>query len=100
MVAAQKSASTKAANFVPVGLSTKLAEQGLGLSKVACVKAFGEPIVDGSEKVTRRLPFSLIAQEPRQARGRPQFPRLCPLCSRNGQGMLEMRLRLRPTPWR
>jgi len=73
----------------------KLAEQRLGLSKVACVKTFGEPIVDGDEKVTCRLPFSLIAQESRQAHGRAQFPRLCLLCSRNGQGMLEMRLRFR-----
>src|SRR5687767_3131743 len=74
-------------------LSMKLAEQRLGLSKVACVKTFGEPIVDGGEKVTCRLPFSLIAQEPRRARGRAQFPRLCLLRSRNGQGMLEIRLR-------
>ncbi|WP_334402735.1 hypothetical protein [Bradyrhizobium sp. AZCC 2289] len=72
----------------------KLAEQRLGLSKVVCVKTFGEPIVDGGEKVTCRLPFSLIAQEPRQAHGRAQFPRLCLLCSRNGQ-VLEIRLRFR-----
>src|SRR5437879_4481807 len=49
----------------PVASSMKLAEQRPGLSKVACVKTFGEPIVDGGEKVTCRLPFSLIAQEPR-----------------------------------
>jgi hypothetical protein len=57
-----------------MALSMKLAEQGLGLSQVACVKTFGEPIVDGGEKVTCRLPLSLIAQEPRQAHGRAQFP--------------------------
>src|SRR5882672_12589441 len=78
-----------------MALSMKLAEQGLGLSQVACVKTFGEPIVDGDEKVMCRLPFALIAQEPRQAHGRAQFPRLCLLCSRNGQGMLEIRLRFR-----
>ncbi len=78
-----------------MALSMKLAEQRLGLSKVACVKTFAEPIVDGDEKVTCRLPFSLIAQEPHQAHGRAQFPRLCLLCSRNGQGMLEIRLRFR-----
>jgi hypothetical protein len=48
----------------------KLAEQGLGLSKIACVEAFGEPIVDGREKVTCHFPFALITQEPRQACGR------------------------------
>jgi len=52
-----------------MALSMKLAKQRLGLSKVACVKTFGEPIVDGGEKITCRLPFSLIAQEPRQAHG-------------------------------
>src|SRR5260370_14276050 len=78
-----------------MALSMKLAEQRLGLSKVVCVKTFGEPIVDGGEKVTCRSPFSLIAQEPRQAHGRAEFPRLCLLCSRNSQGMLEKRLRFR-----
>jgi hypothetical protein len=39
-----------------IALSMKLAEQGLGLSQVACVKTLGEPIVDGGEKVTCRLP--------------------------------------------
>src|ERR1700730_7408061 len=83
-----------------IALSMKLAEQRLSLSKVACVKTFGEPIVGGGEKVTCRLPFSLIAQEPRQAHGRAQFPRLCLLCSRNGQGMLEIRLGFRHVPLR
>src|SRR5262249_24576798 len=80
--------------------STKLAEQRLGRSKVAGVKTFGEPTVDGSEQVTCRLPFSLIAQESRQARGRPQFPRLGLLYSRNAQGMLEIGLRFRHVPLR
>src|SRR5207342_2793796 len=87
----------RTAAFVPgpelrrrMALSTKLAEQRLGLSKVACVKTFGEPIVDGGEKVTCGLPFSLIAQEPRQAHGRAQFPRLCLLRARKAQGMLEI----------
>src|ERR1700676_891360 len=84
----------------PMALSMKLGEQRLGLSKVACVKTFGEPVVDGSEKVTCRLPFSLIAQEPRRAHGRAQFSRLCLLCSRNSQGMLEIRLRFRHVPLR
>ena len=57
-----------------MALSMKLAEQGLGLSQVARVKTFGEPIVDGLKKVTCRLSFSLIAQKPRQAHGRAQFP--------------------------
>jgi hypothetical protein len=83
-----------------MALSVKLAEQRLGLSKVACVKTFGEPIVDRGEKVTCRLPFSLIAQEPRQAHGRAQFPRLCLLCARKAQGMLEIRLRFRHVPLR
>src|SRR5947207_13702440 len=78
----------------------KLAEQRLGLSKVACVKTFGEPIVDGGEKVTCRLPISLIAQEPRQARGRAQFPRLCLLCSRTGRGTFVTGLRLCHVPLR
>src|SRR5206468_9714463 len=83
-----------------MALSMKLAEQRLGLSKVACVKAFGEPIVDGGEEATCRLPLSLIAQEPRQAHRRAQFPRLCLLRSRNGQGMFEICLRLRLVPLR
>src|SRR5215207_71145 len=78
-----------------MALSMKLAEQRLGRSKVTGVETFGEPIVDGGEKVTCRLPFSLIAQEPRRARGRSQFPRLCLLCSRKAQRMLEIRLRFR-----
>src|ERR1700716_3115158 len=78
----------------------KLAEQRLGLSKVAGVKTFGEPIVDRGEEVSCRLPLSLIAQEPRQAHGRAQFPRLCLLGARNGQGMLEIRLRFRDVPLR
>jgi hypothetical protein len=52
----------------------KLAEQGLGLSQVACVITFGEPTVDGGEKVMCRLSFALITQQPREARGRAQFP--------------------------
>src|SRR4029078_704675 len=57
-------------------------------------------VVDGREKVTCHFPFALTTQEPRQARGRAQFPRLCMLRSRNGQGMLEIRLRLRLVPLR
>src|SRR5712672_912637 len=68
-----------------MALSMKLAEQRLGISKVACVKTFGEPTVDGGEKVACRLPFSLIAQESRQAHGGAQFPRPCLLCSRQRQ---------------
>lgn len=81
-------------------LSTKLTEQGLGLSQIACVKSFGEPVVDGRKKVTCHFPLALTVQEPRQAGGRTQFPRLCMLRSRNGQGMLEIRLRLRLIPLR
>src|SRR5215475_13584513 len=82
-------------------LSMKLVEQGLGLSQVAGVKTFGEPIVDWGEKVTCRLPLALIVQKPRHAHGRTQFPRLCLLSSRNGQRMFEIRLRFRYVPfWR
>src|SRR5882672_6809329 len=83
-----------------MALSMKLAEQRLGLSKVACFETFGEPIVDGGEKVTCHLPFALITQEPRQTHGRAQFPRLCLLCSCKGQGMLEIRSGLRHVPLR
>src|SRR3954453_11955549 len=83
-----------------MALSMKLAEQRLGFSKVARVEAFREPIVDGSEKVPCRPPFALIAEEPRQAHRRAQFPRLCLLCPRNGQGMLETGLRLLRVPLR
>jgi len=78
----------------------KLAEQGLGLSKIARVKSFSEPIIDRREKVSCRLPFSLIAQEPRQARGRAQFPRFCLPGSRKGQGTFETGLRLCHVPLR
>ena len=81
-------------------LSTKLAEQGPGVSEVGGVKTFGEPIVDRGEKIVCCLAFSLIAQEPRQARGCAQFPRLCLLCSRKGQGMLETVFRFRHVPLR
>ena len=34
-------------------------EQGLGLLKIARIEAFGEPAIDGSEKVAGFIPLSL-----------------------------------------
>jgi hypothetical protein len=43
--------------------SDQLIEQRLGLFQIARVEAFGEPAVDRSEKLARRIPLALIAEE-------------------------------------
>ncbi len=54
----------------------QLGEQRLGLLQIERVETFGEPAIDRSEKRAGRIPFALIAPQPRDA-NRAQFPRLC-----------------------
>jgi hypothetical protein len=53
-------------------------EQDLGLLQIARVEAFGEPIIDRSEKVACLAWLTLIAPEPRHADHHSEFPGLCP----------------------
>ena len=54
-----------------------LIEQRLRFLQIERVEAFGEPAIDRSEKRAGRIPFALIAPQPRDANRRAQFPRLC-----------------------
>ena len=73
----------------------QLIEQRLGLLQIERVEAFGEPIIDGGEKIAGLIPPALIAPEPRHARRRTQFPRLCLLLTSNRKRTLEIRFRFR-----
>src|SRR5262249_44337637 len=70
-------------------------EQRLGLPQVERIEAFGEPVVDRSEKFASLLPPALTAPEPCHAHRRAQFPGLCLLLTRNRQRVLEIRFRFR-----
>src|SRR5262249_32021147 len=83
------------ASFTCTAPSLKLAEQGFCRSQVARGKTFGEPVVDRGEQVMGRAPAALVTEQPRQARRRAELPRPGLLRARNGQRMLEMRLRFR-----
>jgi hypothetical protein len=68
-------------------------EQRLGLFQIEHVEAFGEPVVDRSEKLASITPLSLIASESRYAHSGAEFPRFRPLLTRDGESALEIGLR-------
>jgi hypothetical protein len=43
--------------------ATSSSSNALGLFQIERVEAFGEPAVDRSEKLARRIPLALIAEE-------------------------------------
>jgi len=58
-------------------ISPELIEQCLGVLEDRRVEAFGEPGEDRSEKLASLLPLTLVAPEPRHARGgAEQLPKL------------------------
>src|SRR5262249_17869098 len=57
----------------------QLIEQRLGLLQTGCIKSFGEPPVDRSEKITGLAALVLFAPEARQADRCPEFKELCAL---------------------
>src|SRR5271166_7057805 len=85
-------------NYSPLRGNRRLSqfvEQRPGFFQIGGVEAFGEPAVDRGEKIAGLTTLALIAPQPGEARRRAQFPGLCLLRAGNGDGSLEMRLRLR-----
>jgi hypothetical protein len=58
------------------------------------VEPLGEPAVDRSEKLACFIPLALVAQEPRHAHRRAQFPGFCLLLASNRERSLEIRFRI------
>src|SRR5258708_34667080 len=58
-----------------IGLDTQLVEQRLCVLQVSGVEAFGEPVVDFSEQSARLFALAFVAEQPREAGSRAQFPR-------------------------
>jgi hypothetical protein len=75
--------------------SRQLVKQRLRFLQIERVEAFGEPLVDRSEKIAGLIPLTLIAPEPRHAHRRAQFPRLSLLGASNRKRTLEIRFRFR-----
>src|SRR5260370_657888 len=55
-------------------LLRQLLEQRLGILEVGGVEALGEPVVDFTEHRARLVAAALLREQPREARGRAQFP--------------------------
>ena len=72
---------------MPVAGSRQFVEQRLRLFQIGGVEALGEPAVDRREEVAGFGVAALVAAEPGEARGGAQFPELCPLLRRDGQGL-------------
>src|SRR5258707_12292506 len=52
----------------------QVVEQGLSLSQIERVEAFGEPAVDRSEQIAGLITLALIAPKPRHAHCSTQLP--------------------------
>ena len=73
---------------MPTVFSCQFLQQDLRLPQVGCVKALGEPIVDGEEEL---MSFGLSALAPpqsTQAHGGAQLPGFDLLAARYGQSLL------------
>ena len=66
--------------------SGEFVEHRLSFFEVGRVEAFGEPEVDGREKVARLGGAALVAAEPGEAHGGAQFPELGLLLPSDAQG--------------
>ena len=83
-------------------LIAELLEQRLCLLQVGGIKAFGEPAVDLGEHRVRFVAATLLAKQPREARGRAQLPRFGALLACNLNRALKAALCFRRTgivPW-
>src|SRR5262249_47452238 len=67
----------------------QLIEQHLSPFQIARVEPFGEPAVDGIEKLASLSPLALIAPEPRETNGSTQFEKSRFLRSRHRKSSLE-----------
>ena len=72
---------------MPTAGSRQLVEQLLRSFQIGRVEALGEPAVDRGEEVAGLTPAALIAAEPSEARGGPQFPELGLLLHGDAQGL-------------
>src|SRR5262249_31281781 len=67
--------------------SRQFVEQGLCVCQVGGVEAFGEPAVDRCEQIAGFGSTALVAPQPGEAHGGPQFPELGLLLFGNAQGL-------------
>ena len=63
-----------AEGYIGRGLASQFVEQSLGVLQVGGVEALGEPAVDLGEHRTRFVATALLLEQPREVRGRAQFP--------------------------
>ena len=80
-------------------LHTEFLEQRLCLFEVLCVEAFGEPAVDGGEKIAAFGTTALVAAQPGEAHGGAQFPELGLLLRGDAQGFAIQFLGGIGVPW-
>jgi hypothetical protein len=61
--------SPDAVHSLPLGRTRDIIDQVTGILKIRDIKTFGEPVVDGCEKVASFGGFALITPKAREARG-------------------------------
>src|SRR5215472_8011857 len=70
-------------------------KQDLGLPKIVCVEAFGEPVIYWSEKIASLTSLAQTTPEPRHAHRSAQLPRSRVLRTGNGERALKITFSLR-----